>query len=256
MAALATPIVQVRMGSSRLPGKALLPLWRGQGALELLLSRASRAALCAPPVVATTDRPEDDEIERLCGRLGVPCFRGHATDVLDRYYRCAQRHAPRGPIVRLTGDCPLHDPAVIDRVVARFNEGGSDYASNTHPPTYPDGLDVEVLSFSALEAAWHGAKRPVEREHVSYYVYTRPTEFRLANVRRARDLSALRWTLDEPRDLEFIRAAWAAIGREHFGMDELLATLERRPELSAINGGIGRDEGLRCSLATESRGAA
>lgn len=202
---MTTAILQARMGSTRLPGKMLRPIHAGRGALELMLERVRQARSLAQVVVATTTLAEDDALEALCRRLGVACFRGDPADVLDRYYRCALAFDARATLVRLTGDCPLHDPAVIDRVVAFFQGGDYDYAANTHPPTFPDGLDTEVFRFTALEAAWRQATLASEREHVTYHLYTHPQTFRIGNLAQAEDLSALRWTLDEPRDLEFIR---------------------------------------------------
>jgi spore coat polysaccharide biosynthesis protein SpsF len=243
------------MGSSRLPGKMTLPIFGGKGALALMLERVARASLIDELIVATTELPEDDVLAELCRRSEVPCFRGSPTDVLDRYYRCARSFNAGNVIVRLTGDCPLHDPNVIDDVIRLFLRGAFDYAANTHPPTFPDGLDVEVFSLESLEIAWRRATLVSEREHVTYYIYTHPTEFRLANLAHGRDLSGLRWTLDEPRDLEFVRAVYSELGGAslHFGMNEVLALVEKRPELGALNQDIRRNEGLEASLEIDRR---
>lgn len=246
-------IIQVRMGSTRLPRKALLPIWEGRGALELLLARVRRSKAIDTLVVATTNLAEDDCLVRLCEEQGVRYFRGDAANVLDRYYQCAKKFELHGPIVRLTGDCPLHDAEVIDGVIERFLQGGCDYVANTHPPTYPDGLDVEVFSFVALEKAWYGAKLGAEKEHVTYYIYTHPDQFRLDNVEYSEDLSEHRWTLDEPEDLDFIRAVYAELGGQGggFGMQAVLSLLASRPELAELNRHIGRNEGLKKSLETD-----
>ncbi len=252
---MTTAILQARMGSTRLPGKMLLPIHDGRGALELMLERVRRARALTRVVVATTTLAEDDPLQGLCQRLGVDCFRGDPADVLDRYYRCAVAFDARDTLVRLTGDCPLHDPEVIDRVVAFFAGGNYDYAANTHPPTFPDGLDTEVFRFSALEQAWRDATLGSEREHVTYHLYTHPDRFRIGNLSQGEDLSALRWTLDEARDLEFIRRVYACLRVQSpgFGMSDVLELLRRDPALLAINHDIERDAGLKKSLELDRR---
>src|ERR1700677_3708330 len=143
-----TAIVQARMGSTRLPGK-VLEIIAGKPMLEHVVERLGRSETVAKIVVATSSEPEDGQIEAQCVRFGIACFRGSKDDVLDRYYRTAES-CQADPIVRITADCPLIDPQVVDRVVRTFIEGENDYVSNIHPPTYPDGLDVEVLSSAAL----------------------------------------------------------------------------------------------------------
>lgn len=241
------------MGSTRLPGKMLLPLFDGKGALQLMLERVRVATTLDRVVIATTDLDEDAPIAELCTRLGFDVFRGHPTDVLDRYYQCAMEHARDEVLVRLTGDCPLHDAAVIDRVVAFFRSGGYDYASNTHPPTYPDGLDTEVFTFDALREAWEKGTFRSDREHVTYYIYNHPQDFRLGNLENNRDLSSLRWTLDEPADLEFMRKVYGYLGPESalFSADRILVLLAQRPELLSINGDIERNAGLKKTLAID-----
>src|SRR5439155_1318355 len=155
-------------------------------------------------------------------------------------------------VVRVTPDCPLLDPAVSGLVVDRFVEarGAVDYASNTHPPTFPDGLDTEVFSFAALARTWREATAPSEREHVTAYIWKHPELFRLLNVARDPDLSDRRWTVDEPTDLEFARAVYDRLG-ETFGVDDVLALLRRQPELEAINRGPARNEGYARSVRTD-----
>ena len=238
------------MGSTRLPGKMTLPIIDGKGALELMIERITQSDTLKRVIVATTVLPEDDALIDVCKRIGVESFRGHATDVLDRYYQCATALAPGDVLVRLTGDCPLHDPATIDRVVNFFSAGSYDYAANTHPPTFPDGVDTEVFTYAALQAAWRKATLPSEREHVTYYIYTHPSEFRIGNLANDTDLSPHRWTLDEPADLRFIRRIYEELrpcGRL-FGMSEVTELLERHPDILALNSDIERNAGLRKSL--------
>ncbi|MBU1694401.1 MAG: glycosyltransferase family protein [Verrucomicrobia bacterium] len=241
-------ILQARMGSSRLPGKMLLPIYGEKGALELMLERVRRARLLDRTVVATTVSAQDDPLEKLCARLGVPCFRGSEDDVLDRYYQAAIRHGPASVIVRLTGDCPLHDGRVIDEAVQSFLSQHVHYLSNAWPPVYPDGLDTEVFWFTALETAWKEARLKSEREHVTPYIRNHPERFRIGHIPARKDLSALRWTLDEPRDLQFIRAVFARLGDREFGFEDVLSLLEREPGLGDMNAGMQRNEGYLKSL--------
>jgi spore coat polysaccharide biosynthesis protein SpsF len=242
----AVAILQARMGSSRLPGKVLADVG-GRTMLECVINRALLASRVARVVVATSVAPEDDRIERLCRARDVLVFRGSENDVLDRFVGAA-RGFDVNPIVRLTADCPLLDPVVIDAVVARFAAGDVDYAANINPPTFPDGLDTEVFSRNALEQAAREARLRSEREHVTLYIRNHPEIFRIANVRHARDLSAMRWTVDEPDDLELVRAVYAELGNPDFGMEDVLRLLAEQPELARANARFARDEGLRASL--------
>lgn len=227
-----TAIIQARMGSTRLPGKSLADV-HGKPLLERVIERTRASRRIGEIVLATTTEPDDLALCRLAERCGVAWYRGAAADVLDRYYRAAQACGAQ-VIVRITADDPLKDPEIIDRVVnALLAEPGLDYASNTIEPTYPLGLDVEAFAFAALERAWREAADPYDREHVTPYFRRRPDLFRLASVRHSRDLSALRWTVDYPRDLEFARAVYARLDRGAvFGMAETLALLEAEPELA------------------------
>jgi spore coat polysaccharide biosynthesis protein SpsF (cytidylyltransferase family) len=240
-------IIQARMSSTRLPGKVLADL-AGKPLLYHVVQRAKQAASLQDVLVATTDRPADDQIAQACASMGFSCYRGSEDDVLDRYYQAA-RCAQSDVVVRLTADCPLLDPHVIDRVVTVFLEGDFDYVSNTIEPSYPDGLDTEVFSAQALERAWREAKLKSEREHVTPYIWKQPALFRLHCVKHEPDLSALRWTVDEPEDLEFVRRVYAALGSTTvFGMQEVIALIERRPDLRTINAGFERNEGYHKSL--------
>jgi spore coat polysaccharide biosynthesis protein SpsF len=227
-----TAIIQARMGSTRLPGKSLADI-HGKPLLERVIERTRASRRIGEIIVATTTEPADFELCRFAARCGAIWFRGGVDDVLDRTYRAAQRYHAE-IIVRITADDPLKDPAVIDRVVDALLAGpGFDYASNTIEPTFPLGLDAEAFPFSTLERAWCEATDPYDREHVTPYIRRRPDLFRLASVRHSRDLSALRWTIDYPRDLEFARAVYARLDRGAvFGMAETLALLEAEPELA------------------------
>lgn len=232
-------MIQARTGSTRLPAKVLKDI-EGETMLARVVQRVRRAKQINEFLVATTDRPADDAILEECKRLAVKVSRGDQDDVLDRYYRAAQL-AKAEVVVRITSDCPLIDPEVIDKTVAAFLEAKPDYASNALERTYPRGLDTEVMSFTALSRAWQEARKPYEREHVTPYIYEHPEKFKLLSVTGAADFSSHRWTVDTAEDLEFVRAVYGRFqanpefsGREFSGRD-VLDLLEREPELQAIN---------------------
>jgi spore coat polysaccharide biosynthesis protein SpsF len=239
-------IIQARMGSTRLPGK-VLEMVEGQTMLERVVERTRRAARVARVVVATSEAPDDDRVEAICHGRSIDVFRGSEHDVLDRYSGAAERFNADS-IVRLTADCPLLDPAVVDSVITRFEVGDVDYAANINPPTFPDGLDTEVFFREALVRAAREARLRSEREHVTLYLRNHPEMFRIANVRHEPNLSAMRWTVDEPEDLEFMRAVYAEFGSREFGMQDVLQLLADQPDLTRSNVGFERDEGLRRSL--------
>lgn len=239
-------IIQARMTSTRLPGKVLADI-AGRPMLAHVVGRARRAKRIAETVVATTDKPTDDPVAALCRREGVPVFRGSEHDVLDRYHGAAKAHHAE-VVVRLTADCPLLDPEVIDEVVGAFRLDEHDYVSNIEPATFPDGLDTEVFSFAALDRAWREAALTSEREHVTPYIRKHPELFRHGAVRNDRDLSHLRWTVDEPQDLAFARVVLERTGDEVIGFRDLAALVEREPALGRINAGLVRNEGYLKSL--------
>lgn len=246
-------IVQARMASTRLPGKVMMDI-AGRPMLAHVVGRAQRAERLDEVVVATTERPEDNAICAWGDRAGVRVFRGSEQDVLDRYHATA-RATNAELIVRVTADCPLLDPGVIDAVVAAYRPGDHDYVSNVEPPTYPDGLDTEVFPFAVLDRAWREATLGSEREHVTPYVRKRPREFRQHNVVSPRDLSDLRWTVDEPRDLAFVRGIFARLPEGRLDHAAVLDLLAREPDLALINAGIQRNEGYLKSLREDSLAA-
>lgn len=222
--------------------------------LQRQIERVKRSKQIDSIILATSNSSEDDPLEGLAKKMGIPCFRGSLEDVLDRFYRAAQTASP-DHVVRLTGDCPLADPDVIDEVIKTHLENANDYTSNGFPPTFPDGLDVEVIQFSALEAAWKNAKSAAEREHVTYFLYNHPELFRLGNYSGKNDLSALRWTVDEPRDFLFVEKIYSSLFPlgEDFRLADILDLLSKHPELKALNQGIARNEGLQASLDGEKK---
>lgn len=244
-------ILQARMSSSRLPGKVLRPLL-GVPMLLRQVERIRRATTLDALVIATSTDRSDDALERVCTENGLSCFRGALDDVLDRFYQASREHHPEY-VVRLTGDCPVADPAVIDAVVRYTVAGGFDYASNTLPPTFPDGLDVEVFTFQSLETAWGEARLPSQREHVTPFIHQQPERFRTGNYAAAHDQSHLRWTVDEALDFELIRQIYESLypTKPDFNTNDVLALLDRRPELRTLNTAYGRNEGYQRSLAKD-----
>ena len=223
-------IIQARMGSTRLPGKVLEDIG-GKTMLARVVRRAQRAALLDQIVVATTVEQLDDVIADECGRLAVPVFRGEELDVLDRYYQAAEMYEAEA-IVRITSDCPLIDPEIVDHVVYHFLGEGPDCASNTVIRTYPRGLDVSVMTMSALRCAWHEADESYQREHVTPYIYQNPDLFEILPVTGRMDYSGFRWTVDTVGDLEFVRALYSRLGNnDTFNWRDALAVLARDPEL-------------------------
>jgi glutamate-1-semialdehyde 2,1-aminomutase len=244
-------VLQARYSSSRLPGKVLMPIL-GHPMLALQIERLRRARRIDKLVVATSDQPDDDALLTACKAIGVECSRGSLNDVLDRVFRAASAEEA-SIVVRLTGDCPLADPEVIDACIARHCDGKFDYTTNALAPTFPDGLDVEVMSMAALQAAWREATLPSEREHVTPFIYKQPERFRIGHLRGDRDLSALRWTVDEPADMEFVRAVYGALysAKPAFGMADVLDLMAARPGLADLNATHRRNEGLAKSLVAD-----
>lgn len=239
-------IIQARMNSSRLPKKVLADIC-GVPMLLRVVERVKKARYVKQLVVATSLNSDDDDIQNLCNAFGIACFRGDLHDVLDRYYSAAM-HYGADVVVRVTADCPLIDPLVIDHVIKVFLSDFSDYTSNTIQCTYPDGLDTEVFCIGSLERAWREARLSSEREHVTPYIYKHPELFKLKNVEHTIDLSTLRWTVDEARDLDFVRAVYKRMNASEFTLNDVLKLVERHPEMATMNHGIMRNEGYLKSL--------
>lgn len=246
-------IIQARMASSRLPGKVLLDL-AGKTTLERVTERVKAIEQLDSIVVATTTDPEDELIEREAKRLGVEVYRGHPSDVLDRYHSAAKVHNAHA-IMRITADCPLLDPQVATKIIDTFLETECDYCSNLRPPTYPDGLDVELLTAQALETCWNDADLESDREHVATYIRrTRSERFTIVNVENENNLSDLRWTIDEPQDLEFLRMLIPKLESNQgtiTGFNKVLEVLRDNPEIASLNTSITRDEGWQISLDSD-----
>ncbi|SYZ74701.1 conserved hypothetical protein [Candidatus Zixiibacteriota bacterium] len=246
-------ILQARMSSTRLPGKVLLPIL-GEPMLERQLERINRAEKFDHLIVATSVGREDDAVAAFCFERRVDCFRGDLENVLDRFYHAAKNYDAH-TIVRLTGDCPLADPEIIDRAIALFETGKFDYVSNTVERTFPVGLDVEVFSTETLNDAWREAVLPSEKEHVTRYIYTHPHDFRIGQFTAEQNHSALRWTVDEPADYELVRKIYERLypSNHNFTTRDILDLLRSEPELKKINSGVDPGRGLKKSLERDSQ---
>lgn len=240
-------IIQARASSRRLPGKVLKPLL-GRPMLARQLERLQRAETIDRLVVATSTEKSDDPVEALCTDLEIDCFRGDLEDVLDRVYHAANLYSDdhvRDQILRLTADCPITDPELIDELVGFHLKGKFDYSSNCLEPTFPDGLDAEIMTFSALEEAWSEATEPSHLEHVTPFIYSQPERYRLGSFKQKDDFSKLRWTVDEPADFAFVRKVFSMLypTNPDFGTSDLLDLLVLRPELTRLNAHLERNEG-------------
>lgn len=237
-------INQARMTSTRLPGKVLKTVL-DKPLLAYQLERLGRARHVTEQVVATTCNASDDPIASLCTALGVSVFRGDELDVLDRYYQAATQFGA-DVVVRVTSDCPVIDPAIVDQVIATFlaAEGRYDYVSNTRERTFPRGMDTEVFSMTALAQAWREARLPYEREHVTPFLYQHPERFSILNVDSGRPLGLHRWTVDTPEDFELIQRILEDLYPENpqFCMDDILSLFDVHPEWMDINKHIRQKE--------------
>ena len=249
-------IIQGRMSSSRLPGKILADI-AGQPMLQRVFVRTSRSASVTETIFATTTDPSDDPVAEYCDFSGIPCTRGSLFDVLDRYYQAA-KGAKADVVVRVTADCPIIDPTLIDDVVNTLINDEYDFVANRLPPpfprTYPIGLDVEACTFEVLEKAWKEAKEPQHREHAMPYFYEgielttinrqlqtgiSPRGYKVAILHHTTNFGDYRWTVDTPEDLEFIRQVYSRFdGRDDFTWKEVLELVHDEPKLMEINEGV------------------
>jgi glutamate-1-semialdehyde 2,1-aminomutase len=234
-------LIQARMGSTRLPGKVMKPM-AGIPMIELLLTRLATSKEISKIIVVTSLGELNTPLVQHVKALGYACEQGSENDVLDRYFQSAkENHAD--VVVRITGDCPLVDPALVDMAVSRYLAEDLDYLCNNYPPTYPDGLDIEIFSFKALKKAWEEATDPFEREHVTPYL-RKPGKFKTATIMNDKDLSALRWTVDEWVDFQVVERVF-----EHFypytdfTWRDVLDLQSKSPELFSSNQNIIRNEG-------------
>ena len=233
-------VIQARTGSTRLPNKVLLPL-ADQPLLYRMFERVKLSKNAGTIVVATTEEPTDDVIEKLCEKFDINLYRGHTTDLIDRHYQVGKIYSADA-VVKIPSDCPLIDPEIIDKVIGFYTQlkGEFDYVSNLHPATYPDGNDVEIMSFDALEDAWNNATRELEREHTTPYFWENPDKFRIGNVvwETGLDYSmTYRFTIDYQEDYQFIKRVYDELypSKPDFSLKDILNLLNKNPEIKKIN---------------------
>jgi spore coat polysaccharide biosynthesis protein SpsF len=245
-------ILQARMSSTRLPGKVMLPIL-GVPALQQQIRRIQNSMLIDKLIVATSDDESDTVIADLCQKIDVACFRGPLDDVLDRFYQAAKTYEPLH-IVRLTGDCPLCDSGIIDEVIQYHLDGDFDFTSNALPPTFPDGLDVEVIRYNLLEDAASNATTNRQREHVTPYIREQ-ADTHVGNYTNSKDLSSLRWTLDYQDDYEFIIKVYEHLYKlnPEFNYTDIIKLIENNPEIQKINSSHIRNEAtsMACQEVSE-----
>jgi len=243
------------MTSSRLPGKILMEVL-GKPLLQLMIERVQQAKCIDSVVLATTTNKEDDPTEELGKSMGVEVFRGSEDDVLDRFYRAADKFGGEH-IMRLTGDCPLIDPDFLDALADFYFEGGYDYAINCLEPTLPDGLDAEIISMQTLREVHEKAVRAPHKEHVTLYVRDNADDFKIGSWKHTEDYSSMRWTVDNREDFELVKNIIEGVTHvtPDFRLQDMLDYIHQHPNLAEINAHIKRNEGLAKSLEEESANA-
>ncbi len=241
------------MTSSRLPGKIMKEVL-GKPLLGYLVERLRCCNRIKNIILATTANPKDNPVATLAQALGLKVFRGSENNVLDRFYRAATIFGSKH-IMRVTADCPLIDPDLLDILAEYYFSNKFDYASNNNPPTLPDGLDAEIFTFEALEYSHIHAELPSDLEHVTPYIRNHPALFRIGNWLYHKDLSYLRWTVDESEDFEFVRQIIEFIypDNKNFRTEDIVGLLHRRPELLEINARFARNEGYLASLEEDKK---
>ena len=242
-----TIILQARTGSKRLPKKVLASIEK-KPMIWHVINRVKNVTGIEQIILATTKSNDDKKLINIAKKCGINFFQGKSRDVLDRYYFCAKKFNA-DPIIRITADCPLIDFIVISKMLKIFQTHNYDYVCNTLPPTFPDGLDVEIFSYKSLRKAYQNAKLKSEREHVTPYIRKHVKKFKLFNYANKKDLSKYRFTVDEKNDLKFVRKIYAEFSPNTlFKLKDVIAVLKKYPELIKINTGIERNEGYKISL--------
>ena len=248
-------IVQARLSSKRLPGKVMKTI-SGKPMLYWTISRLKGSRNIDKIIVATSNSARDEKIVRLAKRLKVEYFQGAEDDVLDRFYQTARKFKA-DTIVRITGDCPLIDRKIVETVISFYkkNKGKFDYVSNVEPPTFPDGMDVEVFPLKTLKLMHSKAKLLSDREHVTTFVRNRPRQFRIGNVYSKKDFSGIRLTVDSKEDLFVIRKLFSRLygEKKDFGLRDIIRLSSKEPELFLANKHIKRNEGYIFSVKNDIR---
>jgi len=229
-----TCIVQARMGSSRLPGKTMKMITKDKRIIDFVVSQLQSSKLIEKIIIAIPDLNEDNLTYQHLVSKNISVFRGSAKNVLDRYYQCAKIESS-SIIVRITADCPLIDPVIVDNVIQKFIENKFDYVANTHPRTFPYGTETEVFSFNALEKAWMETDDDFDREHVTPYFYNNLDKFTIGNFKQENNQSGYRWTVDYEKDLEFVRFIASNISKNPILTDDIIELIEKNPDIIKIN---------------------
>ena len=240
-------IIQVRMGSSRLPGKVLKKLDNKNTVLDYVINQISHCKLIDKIIIATTQEKHDDVIVEFAKNKGLLYFRGDSLDVLDRYYQCAKTFSV-DVIVRATSDNPVNDPEIIDELIKIFLNNKFNYATNELIRSFPQGIFAQIMSFTTLENTWNNAKLPSEREHVSPYIEKNKDKFKIYNLKHADNLSHIRLTVDRENDLLFVQKIIEQIKKKPILINDILKVLEKNPDLLEINKNYVLDEGYKKSL--------
>jgi spore coat polysaccharide biosynthesis protein SpsF len=235
------------MGASRLPNKVLMKVNGEQTVLEHVIKQLSFCKSISKIIVATTNLKQDDVIEELVKKLEIDVFRGDSSDVLDRYYQCAKKFNLDN-IVRITSDCPLIDPEIVDKVIRKYEIEKFDYVTNTLIRTFPIGLDAEIFSFDVLENTWKNAILPSEREHVTPFIRNKKMDFSVGNIEHEEDLSKIRVGLDRKEDYELIKIIVNEFEKRPILLQDIIKLFKNKPELIRINEHIQHDEGMKKSL--------
>ena len=237
-----TVMIQARIGSSRLPNKILEKI-ENKPMIWHVINRVKQIKSVQQIALITTKEKSDKVLLKIAEDEGIIGFAGSTDDVLDRHFQCAL-NIDADPIIRITSDCPLIDPFLVEDILQFYLSNDFDYVSNTIIPTYPDGLDAEIFSFNTLEKLVRHAKLHSEREHVTTAIPKNPQLFQFSNYKNKKDLSSFRWTVDRPKDLQFVREIYSRMmPRTIFLMDDILKIISNEPHLLEINKGISRNEG-------------
>jgi spore coat polysaccharide biosynthesis protein SpsF len=235
MGFMITAMIQARMSSTRLPGKVLMPIL-GEPMLLRQIERIKHCKMIDNILVITSRESSDSPIWKLCDQSKIACFRGSLEDVLDRYYQASLIYRP-DHIVRLTADCPLSDPVIVDQVITMHLSREYEYTSNTVMRSYPDGLDAEVIYSGLLREAWEKSTNPFDREHVTTYMKSNVSQTRLGSLQHKYDFSSMRWTVDYQEDFSFVMEVYDRLyeSNHYFNMNDIVKLLEREPDILKIN---------------------
>ena len=229
-----TCIIQARMGSTRLPGKTMEKITKDKRVIDFVVEQLKFSKIIEKIIVAIPDSIEDDVTYNHLLSKKIQTYRGSLKNVLDRYYQCA-KNISSSVIVRVTADCPLIDPEIVDKVITKFIKNKFDYVSNTHPRTFPYGTETEVFSFNALEKAWNETRNDFDREHVTPYFYKNPNKFSIGNVIQEKNQSNYRWTIDYNEDLELVKYIANNIIKKPILTSDIINLIIKNPNLLKIN---------------------